>query len=716
MAWASTHSLLAKEPKLPSLQQIYSPSPISRPYQESVFLDQNWNEALRFIFNRGPDAVSYLKEVQKFLSPAEIRKIKGFTSFDKVRVNLIGYEIRSREVLDSLSALLDEGSFARIVTDSSTMTPVQYPTDEIWNSWTREQKRYFNTAYDWDGDGRTSTEDLKHVNAERYQAILTWKKLEELQKKYPKQVELIKSPVEIVPAKSFFNYPRLHHMKEISIQFTKNPNSRAQGWADPVRSMETSANATDSCLDQRVAQDPRNIEAYVNGEPAKRVESSEGHIQFGAVFEIQEMMKAVRGPLEEWIDLYKRGEHFDARKIDSEQGIRVVTKDGSVLQAFFSEGMQPHEGKKIDPIWAITQILARKDIKIKTYYDGEFVWTHKAYSRHLRSILSHHPIENFALYVDGSQALETYSALPDLTFAPTLRQGAGVFKGKGIQDFAPFPENLDWRKNIMIYRGGPNFLKRNMDKAHLKARYIEFEDAMGVMHYVVGWGSANTSYNAGQLNADVFYIFESTDPEVAKQIRPFFESLREDPRMQAYDLAYLERFLSTHFLFTTQLFDEKYLQKLSDYLLNGGSVRTYRSLLGRIQEAGARTEQGAHALKLMEWFEKYNQELNWDDLYIIQVLTDPESHKGQNFLRDLADLWLESIPKNKTRFAKTSLNRRMMEVLDDNPMPEQISKPKNAIEKARMKIQGNCGDYIGMIEGKVPIERRRFPIANVSSN
>jgi hypothetical protein len=693
---------------------IYAPQPITRPHQRSVQLDIHWFDFLNFSFNRGPGAVDYKSEVLKFLDPSFLRAQGGFKSFSNSRLTISTFEFRSIEVIREIEKLLEKGVHLRIVMDGAYIYPFKLPSDEIWNSWTDSQKIYFLRSYDKDSDGTVSVKDSHRVNRERRLAVHAWEMLIDLKSRFSNQVDLIHPPIEVVPSGDRNLYPRLHHMKLLSYEIR---SSKQASWGEPIFAWATSANFTETGLSRRIT----NTDDYIEGADPVYDPKSEGQIQFGASFRAQskdsrEAIKALIGHLDEWAGAYQAGKTFDQVEPGERQNPRVVFKDGSSLQAFFSEGVQLNGKQTIDPLWVMAKILARKDIEVITYYDAQFVFTHTQVARLLRSTLQEHKPERFGLMVDSSQALANWSALPDLIFAPFRREGFGVYPGKALESYEPLPLELDWQRNIRIYRGGDTFYSRNNDKLHLKARYFEFIDSMGITHHVVLWGSANSSHNASKLNADVYYLFQSPDPKVGEQIRPFFETLLADPRMHSYSLAFLEKSFFENFAESKDLRKTSYIKRWESFLTKKSRKESFESLIEVLRLAGPSNAKGKLMLQFLEWHLKYSQRISqfsWEDLDLIRRLSQPQAAFNSDFLDEVLAAWTSSIPVSKNlKGAKISL-RKMLGTKLAAANDLEVLDPRSSRDLARFAIQENCRDFIAVVKGQKDLERLRYPIVKL---
>jgi hypothetical protein len=708
-----TDALVAKEVtkserKLDKNAQVYAPGPISRDADKSIHINRNWDSFIRFIVNRGPQKVHYLSEMLKVLDPKKIEKIKGFKGAWNTRITIMAYELRSREIVDRVEELLELGFKARFVVDADTVTEARNPTDKEWDSWSERQRAYWIHSNDADKDGAVSEGDLARVNFAKKQAVGLWKRLQKLKRKYRGKLELVTPPHEAVPVSDNFNYPRLQHWKEISIQFLKSGRT----WNAPVVAYAGSANPSDSGMDKRVAMDPGNIEDYLQGEDFVYERNSQGHIQFGAIFgekyQNPEALAALRGPVEDWIKLFKKGEHFDSYTPRDKHLPRIIFKDGSTLQAFFSEGIQKGGIKTIDPIWAVTKTLSRKDIRITSYYSGEFVMTHKGFARNVRSMLVMHKPENFGIFVDSTQANEAYSAIPDLIFSPMFREH--TFEGRGVEDMPELPKELDWQNNIKVYRAGVGLLGRHNDKAHLKLRYFEYLDPSNVTHHIVVWGSANNSNNAAQLNADGLYIFKSADPKVGEIMRPFIEALEKDSRMQKFSHTYLERWLSELFVPRPSIMNKRFLERFSKFLSGKGQRRTLNSLINSLEKAGVESERGKNVIKLLRWTQKYRPKItdfSWEDWEFILRMTSNSRPLAKNVIEDIENRWLEGLTASKRTSAMRSLRRIT------SKLGRGESSDNSSGNVPRELIQQNCQSYLKAVRSGKGIKRKRFPFADV---
>src|SRR5262249_40282398 len=150
-----------------------------------------------------------------------------------------------------------------------------------------------------------------------------WEKAVELQKKYSKTLELIKTPYEMVPTNENALYPRLTHFKETVIEV-----AGTKGEWIPQIAMVSSANLTDSCLKCRISQSKVNKERYLKGDKYAYAKGSQGHVQFGAIIKGSAVLTTLIGPVERWIELYRQGKHFDAAPLTDKQFPRLVFGEG----------------------------------------------------------------------------------------------------------------------------------------------------------------------------------------------------------------------------------------------------------------------------------------------------------------------------------------------------------------------------------------------------
>lgn len=697
----------------PSSFRNFSPNPISRPHQPAIRVDARWDEFIRFLPNRGPTGVSYLNEVLKLLDQKRISKIEGFKSAKRTRITLSSLEFRSAEVVTALEKLLKAGYQVRAVVDGSFAHTIDMPTPEVWGSWSTRQRQYFVSSYDQDEDGRVSSAELTQENRFRLLSAKTWIRMQNLAAEYKGQLELIESPREIVPERDEFNYPRLHHTKALTIQFR-----RGRVWGGPIIDLKSSANFTDTCLDRRIEQTDENMENYVGGGEAERKVQSQGHVQFGAVFgekhQDPEALAAITEHLEEWYLAYKGGQPFDVIDPAKVRDPALVFKDGSTLEVFYSEGQRLDGKKTIDPIWAITETLNRKDLKLTAYFDTQFVFTHTAFAKHLRSVLSRNQPKEFFLAVDGSQAAEPWSALPQVLFARIIRESPGVLPGKAIEDTPEIDPALDWENNVFVYRGGLDWHGRENDKLHLKLRYFEYINAEGEKNYVVMWGSANTSHNASKLNADVSYIFKTKDVKLAKMIRPFFKSLREDSRMMPYRIAYLSRVFLADFNPIQELNTKKYLDRFAKFLSGGKRRDSFDSILEVLREAGAATPKGKLMLKWLEWNAKYREplaEFGWDDFWIVTRITEPGRALSADFFSDLRLKWTEKVKTVKGRKSAVAAFNRVIRGTTESLDMLTDEGTATTLDLAKARLRDSCTSFLNLVRKGGKPKRVRYPVA-----
>jgi hypothetical protein len=696
----------------PSSFRNFSPNPISRPHQQSISVDAKWDEFIRFLPNRGPTGVHYLTEVLKLMEPARLSKLKGFQSPKKTRLTLSSLEFRSAEVMKAVEHLLSKGYLIRLVVDSGFAHLIEMPTEELWDSWSEHQRAYFVRSFDHNRDGKVEESDLKVENRHRALGAKTWMRFQKLAEEYSGQLELIESPREIVPVRDEYNYPRLHHTKALSIQF-----KTAKGWSGPIIDFKSSANFTDTCLDRRVQGSEANLDKYLDDQEAERLPQSQGHIQFGAVFgerhQDPKALEAMTAHLEKWYQAYTEGQAFDFVNPPEFRHPALTFKDGSTLEVFYSEGQRLDGKKTIDPIWAITETLNRKDLQLTAYFDTQFVFTHSTFAKHLRSVLSRNKPKELFLAVDGSQATEPWSALPHALFAPIIRESAGVLPGKAIEDTPEIDESLRWEENVYVYEGGADLHGRENDKLHLKLRYFEFINAEGVKVHVVMWGSANTSHNTSKLSSDVTYIFKTKDPKIAKLMRPFFETIRKDRRMVPYSRAYLSRTLLQEFHPTKDLQSKAFYERFAHFLSGGKRRDTFDYLISTLKKAGPSTVRGKLLLQWLQWSARHRDPLKdfgWDDFWILLRMTESGRAISGEFFEDVRNRWTSEI---KTKSARESARRAFDRVrkLTTEPMTMMTDEgTATSVDMAKARLRDNCQSFLELVRQGGEHRRVRHPV------
>jgi hypothetical protein len=619
----------------------YTPNRTKLPFDKSVTVKRDWDDSVRFLFNRGEGKVHFQTEVLDLLDPKNIRATPGYKGPGSTLITLMAYEVRSREVVERVGELLDSGFNVRIVADSGTFTLAEMPSEKERATWSERQNDYFRRAFDFDHDGEITQKDLDKFNEGKQLSNGIWQRITELSKKYPKRLDLAPTPYEMVPAKDGNLYPRLTHLKLVSIAI-----KQASGAWRPEKMMVTSANLTDSCLDCRISQSKVNKERYLKGEKYAYAKGSQGHAQFGAIITGGEVIQALLGPTEEWISLYKDGKHFDDAKLRERQLPRVVFERGAyrtTLQAFYSEGTKAAERAPEDLVWAITNIIGKPENELKVYYDAQFVFTHKNMARHLRHQLNRGTLEAFNVFVDGNFAVQSYSALPDLLFAHKIDNMLGVSAESAVQRFDAIPNQMEWQKHVFVYDGTTGVYGGPGDKLHSKVTYFEYIDGSKARHYVVVWGSGNKSSNAGQLNADALYVLDSTDPSVGQKVRPYFDALREDPRMLPYPRAYLAERLYEMIKPDATIFEEpKFLERFQAVLDAHEGKAGLKPILESLKKAGAVNAYGANFLALLDWFvERAPSEaaFGWADLHLSLLLANPNTIPQPGLVEAVSRLW-----------------------------------------------------------------------------
>ena len=635
----------------------------------------NASDSIQFLYNRGEGQVHFLTELKSFLDPARIAKLPGYKSRQKTRITLMTYELRSRDIKDLIAANLAAGSEVRAIVDASPIAQLKPLTDAEVAKLTPNQRLYYRDAYDRNNDGKITSEDIDVVNEERYLSAQIWKQLQALKPKYKDRLELVTPPFELVPEFDHFAYPHLTHFKWYAVEF-----QNAKGEWVPAEALVGSANLTDSCLDKRISGSKVNKERYLNGEAYTYTKGSEGNIQFASRISNPEVLQATKGPLEEWIALYKEGKNFDLAKPISKLWPRVVFqgKDGSVngvLQAYFSEGTKVEGRSAIDPTSAIMKILsAAKEVKV--IYDSQFVFTHKAYARHLRHHLARGGLEDLFIMVDGTFVAEDFSAVSDLLFAPRISNSPGVLPTKAISDYHPLPDGLDWTQKVFGFDGFAGvFGSKDPDKLHTKLSYYEYLDDKNVRHYLVAWGSANKSTNASRLNADGLYILDTIDAEMAKPVKAFFEGLKNEERKRSFSELYLEHRFLEMVNPDTNVFNKDYLKDFSDYL-SKPSKKSLSKLIDPLEKAGAKTIYGENAIRVLRWYDEYSEKkLDWSELSLVLFVAHPKNVLQIGLSEALQRRWLgaKASPAAKQTFAKLVKSLKSS-VKDDLPPPKTVQE------------------------------------------
>lgn len=697
--------------------RVYAPHHYSRPSQESVFVEAEARDFVRFWWNYGEGSTHLLAEFLRISSPEAIEQLEGFKAFKQTRITLYSYEIRSREVLDRLEELLERGMNVRVVVDGKNHKPLKMPSDAEWEKWSEDQQAYFVFGYDnrEAPDGKVDEADLAAVNSQRFLAMEALKRLQSFRRKYKTQVDIVQSPNEVVPANEHFNYPRNHHFKGATIEY--RPSARSQKWSEPVLFWTGSANFTDAGLDQKISSSHNNKQRYVSGQDYDKDPKSEGHLQFGAIFgegfQSPEAMEALMGPIEKWTYAYRRGRHYDSVSIPEDLYPRVVFEDGSSLQAFFSEGQRLDGQRTIDPVKVVERILSRPDIEIKAYYDTQFVFTHHGHARHLRSVLNHHKPEKFFIAVDSSQALEDYSALPTLLFAPSINDTPGTFEGRALEKIPMMADELNWSENVMVYRGGIDLHQRENDKLHSKAKYFRYVDSRGEEFCVAYFGSGNATYNVSKLSSDAMFLFETSDQTICQELEAYFESLRSHHRMESFDSAYLERKVKQHFYLSKKMGTSRFYKRFAAFLHGGGQKRSLQAIVKDLKAAGPRDGRGTLILQWLEWQLKYRadlKEFDWVDMHLILRLSDTERSISEELRDEVFERWSEGM--KDTRYARRRFNTilKALGELRDISKEKALEPTGDHLADAKARLLEDCTRFLRSVRAD-QYERQRHSVA-----
>jgi hypothetical protein len=675
----------ALNPQLLRASFDYTPDRNSVPLSASVELAGSVGDYVQFLYNRGRGAVSFKDTVLDMLRPESIRGIKGFRSYQSTRLDISVYEFRLLETLKPIETLLKKGMQFRFVADPSTFTPFRALTEIELGALSPEQSENYIKSYDKDGDGIVGESDERFLNQEKFVSIEAFKKLEALRKKYPKQVELINPPNEYVSTSEVLPFPRLHHLKDISIDFFRDG-----AWRSQV-SLRSSANLTDSCMHFRIAQSEGNKQRYVDGnfDGTNYAKGSQGNIQFGAFLKGETILDSIQAVKEEWLALYKKKKHFDEGKLRETILPRIVINDPkgyrSTLQTFYSEGTKAEGRKTVDPVLVAVHHLSDPDKSLRVHYSTQFVSTHTSKNHALRYLIDKagNKMEDFFMLVDGNFAVEPYSAVPHLAFAPSLSMQYGTLEGKSVRDLPSLPDKLDWENAIGVYEGFKDVYGAPGDKLHAKVDYYEYVTRSGERHYVVVWGSANSSKNSSKGNADALHLLDTTDPSVGKSVKKYFQGIRSDKRIFSYALAYLDRRFRETFHWDQKILNEEFLQKFADYLSGTHSgPKQLKLLIAELGRAKARSEYGANFLKLLRWYStNVAQDLVWSDFYVLLEISNPKKANPDALAVDLAKRW-----GLNTKVKFNSLNRTF----------ESLSKTKSFgdVSKNMARILQNCSVYL----------------------
>lgn len=669
----------------------FTPGRNSIPPSASIQITAPLNDTIEFWFNRGKGSVSFKERTLSLLDPNYIKSLPGFKSFKNTRLDFSVYEFRLFEALGPIEALVKKGVHIRFIADPSTFVPFKPHNARQLLTLSAEQKRNYIRAYDTNNDGIVDSLDAQHINDQRLLAVRAWEELQKLKQSYPNQVDLVHPPQEAVSQSILLNFPRLHHLKDISIDFLK------EGTWVPQVSLRSSANLTDSCMNKRVATSLGNRKRYSDRafDSTNYAKGSQGNVQFGALLKGAPFLESFQKTKETWISLYKKKKHFDEGELDKSLLPRIVIEDPvtghrSTLDTFYSEGTKATNRKSIDPVLAATYHLAGPENTLRVYYSTQFVSTHATKNQALRYLIDKagSKMEDLFVVVDANFATEPFSTLPHLTFAPHINSAFASLPGKTLRDLPALPKHLDWEQNIGVYEGGKDVYGAPGDKLHAKVDYYEYDSAVdGKRHYLVVWGSANSSKNASRGNADVLHLLDTTDPAVGKTVKAYFKGLRQDDRVFPYSLAYLDKRFREAFNWDQRILNENFLVLFSQFL-SGHPQRgiTLSTLIENLKNAKAHSEFGSNLIKTLEWYDKYAVDaLSWSDFYILVTLAQPHKKIPDSLVKDLGERWLKHTEPTHRR----SLNNLVKRLKKTNTFGQ--------VSINILRILRNCSHYLSRL-------------------
>jgi len=686
----------------------FTPDRHSVPLTGSVELEGRVDDFVEFLYNRGKGSVSYRDTLLKMLTPEYLRALPHFKSFKTTRVDISAYEFRLVETIPLFEVLLKRGVQLRVVSDPATFTPFEAFNARKLKSLSDTERAAYLKAYDRDRDGQVSDADVERVNEDRFVAIRAHEHLESLRQRFPKLVTLVNPPNEEISRSELLPFPRLHHLKDVAIDFFRDGKWRSQ------ISLRSSANPTDSCMSKRIDQDHDNKVRYTDLDFAhtKFARGSQGNVQFGALLRGEVILESIQSIKEKWIALYKRKKHFDEGRLDPTILPRIVINDSrgyrSTLETYYSEGIKAEGRKTLDPVLTAIHHLSGPDKSLRVHYSTQFVSTHPAKNQALRYLIDRagDQMEDFFVLVDGNFATQPYSALPQLAFAPSLSLQFGTLEGRSIRDLPALPGKLNWESAIGVYEGGQeNFghatyagsaradtpfyydyetsEETPADKLHAKVDYYEYETLSGERHYLVVWGSANSSKNAARGNADVLHVLDTTDPSVGKTVKRYFEGLRTDSRVFPFSQAYLDRRFREAFHWDQRILHEDFLRDFAEYLSAEKKPKgKLTALVAELAKAKSHTDFGANFLRLLKWYDaNVSAPLGWADLYALVELSQPQKLVPDAIAADMAARWQLEEGAPRRALVKTLASLRKKESF-------------GAISRNMGRILSNCSVFL----------------------
>ncbi len=690
-----------------------------RPEDKVIEVNAKWSDRIHLLPNRGKQAVSPLAQALKVLSPDFVKTLSGYKNLSNTKFVLSTFDLRSREIVDAIELLLKHGASFDFYVDSINVSPIRRPTANQVRAWSESQKKYYIQTYDRenDPDGVVTDEDIAAWNFDKYLGIELWKRMKTLEKKFSRQLKLYPTPLEIVPKDENAAYPRIHHVKGIGIRF-RSPRGK---WQDPAYFLAGSANFTDTCMDSagRILPTLENYKAYLAGAVPKRVPGTQGHIQFQADFTSkkgEEFIRPLLAPLENMATLYPNDKHFDEGPVPEKLYPKILFKDGSVLQAFYSEGTSIEGRPTADPIRLIfKKYLSSVDLELNKYYETQFVYTHHFKAAHMRQLLKkaieHDTLEDAFIAVDGGFAEIPESALDDLLFADKVSIGDAL-RGRAIQRRDSLPRSFDWQKKVFSFVGDPNKVgnQRHSDKLHSKMMYIEYTDEFHIRHHLLVWGSGNSSANSGKLSFDVFFVLDTPDANLGKQIQNYMAGVQKETRLRPYYQTWLlRRFLESFGTSVVKLLNEDkgFVEKIAKYL--GAKVKrkdTLESIYKQLAQLRTQDIFGKNIVTILSWMTNHPRlpnKMTWADWHLLLRLAHPFQKNFQNFRSDLEWFWIQSPHLGSMSQAEKDSQiksfRRMLKKLEIDSFEDQraVGPQSSRVDKIIAEnLKENCEHFLGL--------------------
>ncbi len=173
---------------------------------KSVIVKDHWSKYINFYSNIGEEASNFeailFSEILNFKNTQSLKK---FSSADNTRFVLSAYELQHRDVVDFVREGLAKGFHFKIVVDGNLLEEFKPLSKAQLEKLTDHQRSFYYTSYDLNRDGIVDADDAAKYNKRYRVTKWCWSQLQQLQSENKRNLKLISSPYEVVPARENLN-------------------------------------------------------------------------------------------------------------------------------------------------------------------------------------------------------------------------------------------------------------------------------------------------------------------------------------------------------------------------------------------------------------------------------------------------------------------------------------------------------------------------------